>query len=146
MSICDNCKYNSKGYCKHFKSKIKFADIKECVAFKKVNPKPVKNRIKKKSLKQEKKLAEDIGAKLVPQSGAQDTSPNDMIKGNFIIESKATDKDRITLMQEWLKALKLSPMNMGKIPALIIEFKDSERYVIIDEKDFKFLTGDKNEK
>jgi hypothetical protein len=109
-----------------------------CTAYKKKNNKSNKNKIKKESIKQEKKLAKDLGAKKVPQSGAQETSPNDMILGNYVIESKATKGKSINVKKEWLDQVKQSPINYGKIPTLVLDFtKLGDRYIVMDEKDFK---------
>lgn len=144
MDICNDCKHNLNGFCNYYKAKVSTLDMVKCPSYRKRNIRVIKNKIKKKSIKQEKKLADDIGATLIPQSGAQDTSPNDMVKGKYIIESKATEKDRITLKQEWLKALKMSPMNHGKIPVMFLEFANRERYVILDAEDFKFIIGEED--
>lgn len=139
MHICKTCKYLDNHYCKYFKTRnidILYKD--NCVSYKKKIEKPIRNQIKKNSIKQEKRLAKDLGAKRTIQSGAQDTAPADMIKGNYVIESKATNKDSIVLHKEWLDQLKQSPINYGKIPTLVLEFtKTSDRYVVLDEADFK---------
>ena len=139
MNICLTCKFRNGNYCKYYK--VGFMVISEpdyCSAYKKKIKNPTKNQIKKKSIKQEKKLAKDLGAKRVPQSGAQSTSPNDIVKGNYVIESKATSKNSISLKKVWLDEVKESPINFGKIPVLILDFtKTNDRYVIMDEKDFK---------
>jgi hypothetical protein len=139
MYLCDKfCKYNIEKYCKYFK--IATINITRCTQYKKQIEKPVRNQIKKNSIKQEKRLAKDLGAKRTPQSGAKDTAPADMILGNYVIESKATNKDSIVLHKEWLDQLTQSPINYGKIPTLVLDFtKHGERYIILDETDFKKL-------
>jgi hypothetical protein len=138
MINCKDCKYNNNNFCKYYKFTIIGAS--GCTSFKKKINKPVRNQIKKNSIKQEKRLAKDLGAKRQPQSGAKDTSPADMIKGNYVIESKATNKDSIVLHKEWLDQLKQSPINYGKIPVVVLDFtKDQDRYIIMDETDFKKL-------
>jgi len=143
MSICDDCKFNSNNkWCKYFSATlISMGEVKPpCLGYKKKTNKT--NTTKKKSIKQEKKLAKDIGAKRTPQSGAQDTAPSDMIKGDFIIESKATKGKSISVREEWLSVLKYTPMHLGKIPTLVLEFLNRGRYVVMAEEDFKRLTGD----
>ena len=135
MNICLKCRYYNKCYCSYYKTKV--FDLDMCTAFKAVIAKPKRNQIKKKSIKQEKKLAKEIGAKRTPQSGAQDTSPADMIKGNYVIESKGTKGDSISVKREWLNQVKQSPINYGKIPTLISDFtKTNDKYVVMDIKDF----------
>jgi len=139
---CELCKYKTKTYCKYYKSKI-LNDV-FCTAFKLKLKRPIRNQVKKDSVKQEKRLAKDLGAKRTPQSGAQPTSPNDMILGNYIIESKATKGKSISLQKEWLDKVKQSPINFGKIPILVLDFtKSKDRYIVMDEKDFKNLIKEK---
>lgn len=136
MTLCKTCKYYKGCYCAYYTTKM--FGIATCTAYKKKIKKSIKNQIKKKSVKQEKKLAKDLGAKRVPQSGAQATSPNDMVLGNYVIESKATGGKSISLKNEWLSQVKQSPINFGKIPTLVLEFtKTRDRYVVMDIKDFK---------
>lgn len=136
MNICKTCKYRDKTYCKYYKTRVLNVDF--CTAYKKSSKVKSKSYIKKTSIKQEKKLAKDLGAKQSPQSGAQETSPNDMILGNYVIESKATKGKSINLKKEWLDKVKQSPINYGKIPTLVLDFtKSGDRYILMDEKDFK---------
>jgi len=138
MSICDNCKFKKNNYCIFFKSNtIISTKPTVCSGYKKKLDKPITNDIKKKSIKQEKRLAKDLGAKRTPKSGAIATSPSDMIKGQYVLESKATSKKSINLKKEWLAQLKQNPMLLDKIPVLIIEFSKEERFVILDFNDFQ---------
>ena len=145
MAICDDCKHNrGNRWCKFFSTTlISMGEVSpNCVGYRKATGKT--NEIKKRSIKQEKKLAKDIGAKRTPQSGAMDTSPSDMIKGNFVIESKATKGKSINVKEDWLRTLKYTPMHLGKIPTLILEFLGRGRYVVMAEDDFKKLTNKEN--
>jgi len=108
-----------------------------CTGYKPIPKKKTTSDTKRKSIKQEKRLAESLGAKRTPRSGADDTAPSDMIKGDYVIESKATKGKSISVKEEWLSSLKQSPMHMGKIPTLILEFPKQKRYVVIAEEDFK---------
>lgn len=148
MGICKkDCKYNKNNFCIYYKNKVACLQGYEtnCLAYKKKIEKPIRSRIKKDSIKQEKRLAKDLGAKRTVQSGAQATSPADMIKGNYVIESKATNKENINLKREWLDQLKQSPINYGKVPTLVVDFvKTQERYVILDEADFKRIIKEEN--
>jgi len=140
MNLCKTCRYSSKLFCKYYNTIIYDVDI--CTAYKKKNNKPIKNTIKRESIKQEKKLAKALGAKRVPQSGAQETSPNDMIKGNYVIESKATKRKSISLKKEWLDQVKQSPINYGKIPVLVLDFTTTnDKYIVMDVKDFNKITN-----
>ena len=143
MDICKHCKHNRRNkYCKFFSTTLlSIGNVSpKCLGYKLKTDKT--SDTKKKSIKQEKQLAKDIGAKRTPQSGAQDTAPSDMVKGDYIIESKATKGKSISVKEAWLSTLKYSPMHLGKIPTLILEFDKRGRYVIMAEEDFKRLTGD----
>lgn len=139
---CDACKHRLDEWCNFHKCKIFSIDADSCINFKEcVLHKS--NMIKKKAIKQEKRLAKDLGAKRTPQSGAKDTDPSDMTLGCYVIESKATKGKSMHVKEEWLTSLKQSPMHMGKIPTLILEFPSRRRYVVIDEVDFKNLIKEK---
>jgi hypothetical protein len=145
MNICDNCRFNKKGYCTVYNSKtVTTQGNTICTKFKKIIPKTT-NNIKKKSIKQEKKLAKDLGAKRAPLSGAFATSPEDMRLGNYVIESKATKGKSISVKEEWLSSLRRSPMHFGKIPTLVLEFPGCKRYVVMSEDDFKNIIEEKDE-
>jgi len=136
MNLCATCKYSEKTYCTYYKTRLLEPDI--CTAYKKKIAKPIRNQIKKKSVKQEKRLAKDLKAKRTPRSGADPTSPNDMVLGNYVIESKATGGASISVKKEWLEQVKQSPINYGKIPTLVLEFtKTNDKYIVMDIKDFK---------
>ncbi len=142
--ICTDCKFNQKGYCKFYNVQIATLNYPEfCTGYKKKSHKLRGNKIKKKSIKQEKKLAKDLGATRTPQSGAKATSPADMIKGNYVIESKGTEKETISLKHSWLATLKETPVYFGKIPVLVLDFKKfKDRYIVMDEQDFKKIIGE----
>lgn len=136
MNLCDTCRFNKNNYCKYFSTWL--YNVDNCTAYKKIIKNPIRTQVKKRSIKQEKKLAKDLGAKRTPRSGADPTAPNDMVLGKYVIESKSTKYESISLKKEWLSQVKESPINLGKIPTLVIEFtKTNDKYVIMDEKDFK---------
>lgn len=138
--ICDTCRNRKGKWCSKFNCKVSIIGNDSCVGYKILtDKKPTTNNIKKKSIKQEKRLEKDLGAKRTPQSGAQDTSPSDMVLGNYVMESKATTGKSMHVKEEWLTSLKQSPMHLGKIATLILEFPSRRRYVVMDEEDFKNL-------
>lgn len=144
MKICKDCKNNLSNYCIAFNTYTdSLGEMDICTKYKKIKETKT-NSIKNKSIKQEKRLAKDLGAKRTPQSGAQDTAPSDMIVGNYIIESKATKGKSINVKEEWLSSLKYSPMHLGQIPTLILEFQKKSRYVVLAEEDFKKIIGENN--
>ncbi len=143
MEKCDICRLNKNGYCSYFGSRT-VTSSKEgiCTAFKPIIKKTT-NDTKRKAIKQETRLAKDIGAKRTPRSGADPTSPSDMVLGNYVIESKATKGKSINVKEEWLSSLKRSPMHFGKIPTLILEFPNRKRYIVMEEEDFKKIIDEK---
>jgi hypothetical protein len=137
MGLCQECRHNKNGYCAFFTSRtVVTENMQTCTGFKAM-PTGKTNNIKKKSVKQEKRLAKDLGAKRAPKSGAISTSPEDMLLGNYVIESKATKGKSISVKEEWLSALRESPIHFGRIPTLSIEFGSGKRYLVIEENDFK---------
>lgn len=141
MPICDKCKYNKSGWCSFYKVNILTLGLLEsCLAFKPITSKK-KSNTKRKSIKQEKKLEKDLKAKRTPQSGAKATSPGDLMKGCYVLESKATEKKSMTVKKEWMDQLKENPILFSKIPVLVLEFS-KDRYILMDEKDFQKLVED----
>ena len=137
MTICNKCRHKRGKYCGFYSTNLLSINAMiTCTGYKEKPKVKRTNDNKRKSVKQEKRLAKVLGAKRTPQSGAQDTAPTDMIVGNYIIESKATKGKSLSVKEEWLSSLKASPMHMGKIPTLILEFPEQRRYVVIAEEDF----------
>jgi len=92
--------------------------------------------IRKKSQKQEKRVAKQTGGNLVPASGSLWSNKADVKIDNFLIEVKYTDKDYYTLKVDiWNKIYKEAIKDGGRIALLQIDIKDKE-YVILDDKDF----------
>lgn len=89
---------------------------------------------KTKANKQEKRLANEIGARLTPNSGATPFRKGDMSLGDYLIESKATDKTYIKLDQTWLDKIEKEAIKERKTPLLIAEIR-GKRYYIFREKD-----------
>ena len=141
--ICKQCKNNLNNRCVVFKCKIITLPYwkKDCSKFKKRLAKPIRNVIKKESLKQEKKFIAKLNDKLVkatPASGSTATSKGDAtIVGKFMLESKATKNNKITIRENWLEQLDRNSIKFGKIPILSVEFiKKNKQYYILSEDDF----------
>ena len=135
--ICKTCKYRKGRYCCHYKVKITlFATDKTlCLAYREKR-KSTESRTKRNSLKQEKKLARKLNAKLTPASGALSGTKGDMTKGYYLIESKSTRKDRITLKKEWLDKVRGQALKAGKFPVLALDF-GKDRYFVVSGEDFE---------
>lgn len=145
--ICKKCKHNTGVYCKVFKCKIATLPYYKttCTHFGKKLDKPIRNTIKKDSLKQEKRLAQKLNqkyVKLTPASGSTPVTKGDLeIKGKYVLESKATKTKRLTITLNWLEQLNQYGKKFGKIPILALEFKkQNQRFYILAEDDFIELT------
>jgi len=80
--------------------------------------------------KQEQKIAEETGARRVPNSGAIDGLKGDLVHGDFLIESKATDKNSLTVSAATLRKIREEAAGRAKIPAMRIRIQDEEWYIV----------------
>lgn len=115
---------------------------------------PFLNRIKKQGVGHngrvaETKLAKRIGAKLTPASGAMTGAKGDMKRGNFLIESKATQNESMSLKRDWLLKINIEALETGKLPALAVIFTNEsgkseprDRWIMLKETDFIELVSD----
>lgn len=93
--------------------------------------------VRKRSQKQEKGVAKDMGAKVVVASGALWSAKGDVRSDKFLIECKTTEKDYYSVTTRvWEKISQEAVKDSMRIPLLMVDLKDSERYVIFNPKDF----------
>lgn len=97
----------------------------------------------------ERKAASRLKGQLTPASGAKVGAKGDIRKGAFLIESKATNKESLSLKRAWLDKISKEALDTGKDPALIIQFVDGlghtsrgSSWVCIPERVFHELCGD----
>lgn len=90
---------------------------------------------KKKSAKQEARVASLAGGFVTPASGAG-RFKGDVQNRDFKIECKTTVKDSIRLSASWLRKIESEAISDGKYPALALEIGD-ERYYVLTEFNFK---------
>lgn len=98
--------------------------------------------------KAEKKLSKRLDARLTKGSGASHrTDKADMVRGEFRIESKATEKDTYRVGYETLCKVAQEAAEQGEVPALAIQFVRADGalratggWVCIPEYVFKELT------
>lgn len=97
----------------------------------------------------EEKAAGRLGAKLTRASGAMDNDKGDMNLPTYKIESKATEKDSISLKLEWLCKIAQEAFEMDVDPVLIVQFvtgdgrpRESGSWVMVPEDVFKELIED----
>ena len=100
-------------------------------------------KIKKKSKKQEEKIAKDIGGRTTPGSGALWFSKADVRNDKYLIEAKFTDSNKYQLKHKtWFK-IKREAINDGlRIPVMQIEIQGSQ-YALLRVDDLEALAQDK---
>lgn len=96
----------------------------------------------------EKKFATRVRGDQQPGSGAMDGAKGDVRVGEFLVESKATISDSMSLKYPWLKKIAKEALDVTKEPALVIQFvlpdgsiKEDGAWVMVPERVFKELTS-----
>lgn len=91
---------------------------------------PNKTRMKK-SIKQETRIAKELGGRRLPRSGGTRWSKNerttddgDVSTPEFHVEHKRTEKKSISLKREWLEKVREGSRKFAKDPAVVITFQD----------------------
>lgn len=93
--------------------------------------------VKKRSQKQEKSVAKDMGAKTVVASGAMWNSKGDVRNDKFLIECKTTEKDFYSITTKVWEKISLEADKDGmRIPLLFVDLRDTDRYVVFNPNDF----------
>lgn len=92
--------------------------------------------VKKRSQKQEKLVAKSFNAKLTPASGALWGAKGDVRNDKFLIECKTTEKDFYILTAKvWEKIHEEAVKDHLRIPLMVIDLEDRERYVVFRPMD-----------
>lgn len=96
-------------------------------------------KLRKKSQKQEKKVAKELNGRVTPASGALDCAKGDVRSDYFLIECKTTSKDFYSLsLDTWDKISKEALRDGMRVPVMCIDLEDGERrYAVINESDFE---------
>lgn len=100
---------------------------------------------KKAAQKQEKKVAEQVGGKTTPNSGATLFKKGDVTADNMVIECKTstTVRNSFSIKREWLDKLQEEAIAVGKdFGVLAIDYGDGEQYYVMPEREFTALFGD----
>lgn len=93
--------------------------------------------VKKRSQKQEKSVARQFNARVTAASGALWGMKGDVRNEKFLIECKTTEKDFYVLTSKvWEKIQEEATKDHMRIPLMMIDLEDSERYVVFRPKDF----------
>lgn len=94
--------------------------------------------------KAEKNLSKRVGGRVTIASGALDFQKGDIRAGDFLIESKSTEKESFSLPLNYLCKIKAEALTANKYPALAINFTTSNgnlrsmgSWVLIEEHEFK---------
>jgi hypothetical protein len=95
--------------------------------------------VKKRSQKQEQKIAKELGGQTTVASGAFTFQPHDVMTNQFLIEAKYTGAKGYLLNAKYLQSLHDEAKKDGKLMTLILDFVDPPRgsYAIISYADFK---------
>ena len=93
--------------------------------------------VKRRSQKQEKSVAEKCNARLTAASGALWCMKGDVRSDKYLIECKTTEKDYYTLTAKvWEKIQEEAIQDHMRTPLMVIDLKDTDRYVVFRPKDF----------
>lgn len=94
--------------------------------------------------KAERNLSKRVGGRVTIASGALDFQKGDIHAGDFLIESKSTEKESFSLPLNYLCKIKAESLSDNKCPALAINFTTSNgnlrsmgSWVLIEEHEFK---------
>lgn len=98
---------------------------------------------KKKSQKQEKRVADEMKARVVLASGALWGSKGDVRNDNLLMECKTTCKPYYTFkFSVWDKILKEAIKDGLRLPVMSIDLEDGKtRLAVFETKDFKMMPG-----
>ena len=95
--------------------------------------------VKKKSKKQEEKIAKDIGGRTTPGSGALWFSKADVRNDKYLIEAKFTDSNSYQLKYTTWDKIKREAINDGlRIPVMQIDIQGSQ-YALLRVDDLEAL-------
>lgn len=92
-------------------------------------------RRKKESVRQEKRIAEDIAGRRVSGSGALTGMKGDVTEQTFLIEAKQTKAPRFSITLPLWRKIFGEAARASKLPAMVIEMA-GRKVVVIDYDDF----------
>lgn len=97
------------------------------------------------SKRQEKRVADTLGAKTTPNSGATAWSKGDVTGDDILIECKTLTKPQQihSIKKEWLEGIEQEAINMRKrIPILVFDYGTqlpNDQYAVLKIRDLKML-------
>ncbi len=80
----------------------------------------------KRSGLQEREIAKNLGAKLVPRSGAGKQKGDVRDKGFLRIEAKTTLKKSFSVTRDMYEKIETAAMSHDEVPVIVIEFLDEQ--------------------
>jgi hypothetical protein len=92
------------------------------------------------SKRQETQVANIVGGKRTPNSGATMFAKGDVVGDDLLVECKTVTKPQksITLQKEWITKNEEEAFARGKdLPVVAFDFGDGDQYFIVNAKDFK---------
>lgn len=97
------------------------------------------------SKRQESRVANELGAKMTPNSGATAWSKGDVTGDDILIECKTLTKEQKvhSIKKEWLEGIEQEAINMRKrIPILVFDYGTQlpkDQYAVLRMRDLKML-------
>ena len=99
-------------------------------------------KCKKRSKKQEERIAKEIGGRVVPASGALWAFKGDVRNDKYLIEAKFTDSNKYQLKYTTWDKIKREAINDGlRIPVMQIDIQGSQ-YALLRVEDLDALAQD----
>ena len=94
--------------------------------------------VRKRSQKQEKKVAEQFNGRQVIASGSLWFADSDVRTDKFLIECKTTEKEYYSLTSKvWEKIEKEAIKDRMRIPLMAIDLQDKHRVIVFRLRDFE---------
>lgn len=99
--------------------------------------------IKRRSQKQEKAVAKELSADLVVASGAFWNLKGDIRSETILGECKTTLKDYYSITTKVWEKIREEALKDGmRVPILVIDLRDEDRYVVLDPNSFSSKLGE----
>lgn len=97
---------------------------------------------RKFSYNQEKRIAKNLGGKVVSNSGATPFAKGDVSLEHILIDGKTLTKKQasVSLKKEWFEKIKSEAFSMNKDAGVVcFDFGDKDLYYAVDARMFKKL-------
>lgn len=86
---------------------------------------------KQRSVKQERRIAKDLGGRVTPASGARWGARRDVKSDAWLIEAKTTGQSSYRIEDKDLEFLLRQAYRIGRTPAYVIEFQGQGELVVL---------------